>query len=564
MPNTGSLPGGRAGPGGARRCGRVTRVDLLTVVLAAMLCWASYTLSIWHNSRGAADSSVLGGIGGAGTVCGGADEELDFETRHGAEDAGLSVSSGAGNPSARRALRAVTSRFRGPFPWPASRGVVWAGNSAHGAEAVAAAGGDSRWARLDGDVLRFRDAGAVRAYADAVLRLIGAPVRTALDVGAMHGGNWATELLSRGVLTVPVAAPWGSSDGAALVELALERGAPAMLAAAAAAGVPSRRLPFPAGAFDMAHCGRCLVPWHLHGGRFLMEIDRVLRPGGYWVHSGAPANGTRERAGIEAATSSMCWRNVADQDGVTVWQKPVSHVGCDAGKNDDDSPRFCTGHQNRDDNKWDGDVEPCITPIKEGAAPPREATADEALRHAGETWKGRMALARYKAVAAQLGQKGRLRNLLDMNARLGGFAAAVADDPVWVMNVVVPSAGGDADTLTAIYQRGLIGVYHDWCKPLPTPAMSYDLLHADSLFTLYRDRCDVESILLEMDRILRPGRAVIIRDDIAILAEIKNFVTGRMRWGVQIVDGENGSDHREKLLFAAKTWSNDEAQDQEQ
>lgn len=55
-------------------------------------------------------------------------------------------------------------------------------------------------------------------------------------------------------------APWGASEDA-LVELALERGVPAMLAARA----PSRRLPYPARAFDMAHCGRCLVPWHLHG-----------------------------------------------------------------------------------------------------------------------------------------------------------------------------------------------------------------------------------------------------------------------------------------------------------
>jgi hypothetical protein len=99
---------------------------------------------------------------------------------------------------------------------------------------------------------------------------------------------------------------------------------------------------------------------------------------------------------------------------------------------------------------------------------------------------------------------------------------------------------------------------------LPTPALSYDLLHADSLFTMYRDRCDMEDILLEMDRILRPGRAVIIRDDIAILARIKNFLTDRMRWDCQIFDGEDGSDDREKILFAAKTCCNDEDRDQEQ
>jgi hypothetical protein len=181
--------------GAARRCGRATHVDLLTVVLAAMLCWASYTLSIWHNSRGAADSSVLGLVVGA-TVCGDADEELDFEARHAADDAGLSVSSGPANSRVRRALSSsgpapaaagtTVSRYRAPFPWPASRGVVWAGNSARGAKAAAdAAAAAHKWARVDGDMLRFTDAAAVRAYAYVVLRLVAAPVRAAVDVGAM-------------------------------------------------------------------------------------------------------------------------------------------------------------------------------------------------------------------------------------------------------------------------------------------------------------------------------------------------------------------------------------------
>uniref|UniRef100_A0A0D9XLP1 Uncharacterized protein n=1 Tax=Leersia perrieri TaxID=77586 RepID=A0A0D9XLP1_9ORYZ len=113
MANAGSPPISRAGAGGARRCGgRLTRVDLLTVALAGMLCWASYTLSVWHNNRGAADSSVLrgGAAGGGYTACGDADEELDFASHHAADDAGLSVSSGAAaNPTPRRALRATAT-----------------------------------------------------------------------------------------------------------------------------------------------------------------------------------------------------------------------------------------------------------------------------------------------------------------------------------------------------------------------------------------------------------------------------------------------------------------------
>lgn len=54
-----------------------------------------------------------------------------------------------------------------------------------------------------------------------------------------------------------------------------------------------------------------------------------------------------------------------------------------------------------------------------------------------------------------------LRNVLDMNAQLGGFNAALLDagKSVWVMNVV-PIVG--TNYLPLILERGLIGVQHDW------------------------------------------------------------------------------------------------------
>ena len=48
---------------------------------------------------------------------------------------------------------------------------------------------------------------------------------------------------------------------------------------------------------------------------------------------------------------------------------------------------------------------------------------------------------------------------MDMNAYYGGFASALMDKPLWVMNVV-PSGG--KNTLPIIYDRGLIGTFHDW------------------------------------------------------------------------------------------------------
>lgn len=65
------------------------------------------------------------------------------------------------------------------------------------------------------------------------------------------------------------------------------------------------------------------------------------------------------------------------------------------------------------------------------------------------------------------------------------FAAALKDLPVWVFNVVNTDA---PDTLAVIYERGLIGIYHDWCESFSTYPRTYDLLHADHLFSILKNR----------------------------------------------------------------------------
>lgn len=52
-----------------------------------------------------------------------------------------------------------------------------------------------------------------------------------------------------------------------------------------------------------------------------------------------------------------------------------------------------------------------------------------------------------------------IRNVMDMNAFYGGFTVALNTFPVWVMNVVPASM---KNTLSGIYDRGLIGTFHDW------------------------------------------------------------------------------------------------------
>ena len=65
------------------------------------------------------------------------------------------------------------------------------------------------------------------------------------------------------------------------------------------------------------------------------------------------------------------------------------------------------------------------------------------------------------------------------------FAAALKDLKLWVMNVVPIDS---ADTLPIIYERGLFGIYHDWCESFSTYPRTYDLLHADHLFSALKKR----------------------------------------------------------------------------
>lgn len=72
-------------------------------------------------------------------------------------------------------------------------------------------------------------------------------------------------------------------------------------------------------------------------------------------------------------------------------------------------------------------------------------------------WKKRVS---YYEVMLKSLSSDKYRNVMDMNAGFGGFAAALVKYPVWVMNVVPFDA--KSNNLGIIYERGLIGTYMDW------------------------------------------------------------------------------------------------------
>lgn len=128
-------------------------------------------------------------------------------------------------------------------------------------------------------------------------------------------------------------------------------------------------------------------------------------------------------------------------------------------------------------------------PARAFAVPPRissdsmKGITAETFEEDNKLWKERVAY--YKKLISSL-PRGRYRNVMDMNAYLGGFAAAVLKYPMWVMNVV--PVHSEHDTLGAIFERGLIGTYQDWCEAFSTYPRTYDLIHASGVFSMYQDR----------------------------------------------------------------------------
>ncbi|CAL9046519.1 probable methyltransferase PMT2 [Musa acuminata AAA Group] len=468
-----------------------------------------------------------------------------------------------------------------PFPWPKSRDYVPYANVPYKSLTVEKA--VQNWVQYEGNVFRFPGGGTqfpqgADKYIDqlaSVIPIANGTVRTALDTGC-GVASWGAYLLKRNVLAMSFA-PRDSHE--AQVQFALERGVPAVIGV-----LGSIKLPYPSRAFDMAHCSRCLIPWGANDGIYMMEVDRVLRPGGYWVLSGPPINWksnyqawqrtkedlSEEQEKIEEIAKLLCWEKVSEKGEIAIWRKRINAESC-PGRQDENPINVCKA--TNPDDVWYKKMESCVNqypevssaeevaggelkpfPQRLKAIPPRIASGSvpdfSVKSYQGDVKLWQKHVKAYKKINKLL-DTGRYRNIMDMNAGLGSFAAAIESPKLWVMNVVPTIA--EMSTLGVIYDRGLIGIYHDWCEAFSTYPRTYDLIHANGVFSLYRNKCKMEDILLEMDRILRPEGAVIFRDDVDVLIKVKKIVGG-MRWNIKLVDHEDGPLVPEKILVAVKQY----------
>ncbi|CAA6655032.1 unnamed protein product [Spirodela intermedia] len=407
--------------------------------------------------------------------------------------------------------------FKYPIPWPTSRDEVWFSNVPH-TRLVEDKGGQN-WIYRDNDKFKFPGGGTqfihgADKYLDQIEEMVpdisfGQHTRVVLDVGC-GVASFGAYLFLRNVITMSIA-PKDVHENQ--IQFALERGVPAMVAA-----VATHRLLYPSQAFDLIHCSRCRINWTRDDGILLLEVNRLLRAGRYFVWAAQPVYKHEESQqeawrDMEDLTKRMCWELVKKEGYIAIWQKPFNN-SCYLSREPETQPPLCDADENPDKV-----CSPASPPDRlEGVEMDAYMAKDEIFMAETRYWTS--IIEGY--VRAFHWKKLQLRNVMDMRAGFGGFAAAMIDLQIdaWVMNVV-PTSG--PNTLPVIYDRGLIGAAHDWCEPFDTYPRSYDLLQASGLFSREQKRCNITGILLEMDRILRPGGHVYIRDAAAVVRQVQEI-----------------------------------------
>ncbi|KAL4594222.1 hypothetical protein ACB092_12G005400 [Castanea dentata] len=336
----------------------------------------------------------------------------------------------------------------------------------------------------------------------------------------------------------------------AQIQFALKRGIPATLSV-----IGTKKLTFPDNAYDLIHCARCRVHWDADGGKPLLELNRIPRPGGFFVWSATPVYRDNERdqniwKAMVALTKSICWKVVArtlDSSGIglVIYQKPVSPSCYDKRKNNN-YPPLCDQKDGKN-SSWYVPLSHCLSllpvdsmgnlfswpvpwPKRLSSKPPSLSTESGAVEMFYEDtkhWSDLVSDVYLNDLAINWSS---VRNVMDMNAHYGGFAAALIDLPVRAMNVIpidVP------DTLSIIFDRGLIGIYHDWCESLNTYPRTYDLLHSRFQFRNLTQRCDVLDVIVEMDRILRPGGYIVVQDNLEIINKLSPILHS-LHWSLTL------------------------------
>ncbi|GKU91987.1 hypothetical protein SLEP1_g5781 [Rubroshorea leprosula] len=306
-------------------------------------------------------------------------------------------------------------------------------------------------------------------------------------------------------------------------------------------------------------------------GIWLLEVNRMLQAGGYFSWAAQPVykhEEALEEQWIEMLnlTARLCWNLVKKEGYIAIWQKPFNNI-CYLSREAGTKPPLCDPNDDVD-NVWYIDLKLCITQLPENGfganvaswparleTPPDRLqsiqidayiTRNELFKAESKFWNETIA----NFVRGLGWKKIRLRNVMDMRASFGGFAAALIENKLdaWVLNVVPVS---ESNILPVIYERGLLGVMHDWCELFDTYLRTYELLQAAGLFSVERKRCNMSTIMLEMDRILRPGGHAYVHDSIDVIDELQDIAKS-MGWKVHLHETGEGPNSSYRIMVCEK------------
>ncbi|KAJ6685328.1 SAM-DEPENDENT METHYLTRANSFERASE [Salix purpurea] len=418
--------------------------------------------------------------------------------------------------------------YKKSIPWPRSRDEVWFSNVPH-ARLVEDKGGQN-WIALKKDKFVFPGGGTQFIHgADQYLNQIsemvpeiafGQHTRIALDIGC-------------GV----------ASFGAFLLQPVFS----------------TRRLLYPSQAFDLIHCSRCRIDWTRDDGILLLEVNRMLRAGGYFIWAAQPVykhdeNLQEKWKEMQDLTRRICWEFVKKEGYIAIWRKPLNN-SCYLSRDSGAQPPLCDSNDDPD-SVWYVSLRPCMPRLPENGYGANVTTWPERLHYPPDRLQSiRMdatfsrkelfkAESKYwneiieSYVRAFHWKQMDFRNVMDMRAGFGGYCSGEGV-------ALASSLSLKSETVPISYL--------DQCETFDTYPRTYDLLHAAGLFSAEqrRHKCKISSIMLEMDRMLRPGGTVYIRDSISVMSELQEIATA-MRWVCALRDTGEGPHASWKILTCDK------------
>ncbi|KAF6145925.1 hypothetical protein GIB67_000048 [Kingdonia uniflora] len=184
-------------------------------------------------------------------------------------------------------------------------------------------------------------------------------IRTILDVGC-GVACFGAYLLSFNIIAMYVAPNDVHQNH---IQFSLERGIPTYLGV-----LGMKRLPYPRWSFELAHCSRCRIDWLQRDDILLLELDRLLKPGGYFAYLSPEAYAQDEEdlkiwREMSTLVERMCWKIATKRNQTVIWVKSLTNECYE--ESEPGTQLLVCRSDDDPDAAWEVPMEACITPYSD-------------------------------------------------------------------------------------------------------------------------------------------------------------------------------------------------------